>query len=357
VSDTRVRVEPVIPRPERIAGAQPPYAGVRRLAVMAEGGIDDFVWALPAFQSLRRAYPRAWCALAVSPRYVPLARFVSGCDEALADPGTGEGLAEALRRSSPDLVVDPSGGTRAAWSSARAKVPHRAGITGRFRRALFDRGVDRRDLPDDLHQVERGLTLSARAGASPDPVVFGLLPGASLDEATGHWVETQRLSPPWVLLLPGADPARASWPAAHFARLALLLRREGVGVAFALAQAQGPAGGALDEAPPEVRRLPRFHGGAPALLALVGRASAVVGNVSGPVQLSAAAGVPALSLHPPGPEWSVARTGPYSPRCRGIVADGGTAAAARRRDHLRRGADGMALISPAAVLQAVVSLL
>lgn len=355
MSDTRVRIEPVVPRPERAGDGGFPYEGVRRFVLVVEGGVADFVWMLPSFQSLRAAYPRAWSAIAVPVRCAPLARLVRGCDEVLEDPGTGEGLSELLRRFTPDLVVDTTGGTRVAWAAARAKTTHRAGFTGRFRRALFDRGVDVRRLPADLHRVELALVLARRAGSEGGEPRFGLEPQDALNEATGHWVEAQRMEAPWVLLLPGTDPARASWPPAHFARLALLLRAEGVGVAFALSQVAGSAGRALDEAHVDVRRIPRFHGGIPALAALEAHASAVVGNVSGPVQLAAAWGVPAFSLHPPWAEWSVARTGPYSSKGIGIVVVGDADARTPRSEEARRGAEAMAMISPAAVLGGVLS--
>lgn len=101
--------------------------------------------------------------------------------------------------------------------------------------------------------------------------------------------------------------------------------------------------------------MPRFHGGIPALAALEAHASAVVGNVSGPVQLAAVSGVRAFSLHPPWAEWSVARTGPYSFAGIGIVAGGNEETRAPSPEQAGRGAQAMARISPAAVLGGVLS--
>lgn len=351
--DSRVRVEPVVSRVGDLGGGEPPLPAVRKFLLLAPGGIAEMVWALPAFQALRAAYPRAWGALCVSRRCLPLAGLVRGCSQVVEEPATAEGFLALFRAIGPDLLVDATGGTRVAWAAARAKVPHRVGIPGRFRRALYERALDERKLPEGLHRVERKIALARKAGAAETPPWFGLVPVDSAREATAHWLAEHRLEKPWVLLLPGTDPTRASWPAAHFARLAVLLAGEGIGVAFALSLAAGPAGRVLDGSSIEVRRIPRFHGGPPSLAALLAQASVVVGNVSGPVQVGAALGVPAISLHPPWEEWSISRTGPYSPEGKGIVAVG-ESSREPRRGVAEKGSAAMGLISPAAVLGAVM---
>lgn len=341
MSPTGLSVERVARRGgERLAEGEP-FGGVRRIAVVLGDGIAAPLFAAPAASALRRTYPRAWIGLLASPRAVPVARLVASADAVLRDGGDPT----SIPRAEPDLVFDLTGGLRVPWTVRRPRVRHRVGLGRRMRRPFFDRALDLRDLPEGLHDVDRALALAQRSGAAPAPAEFDLALPKRAAEGAEAWLALQRVAPPFVLLLPGASPGTPVWPAGHWARLAALLRGEGIAFVIAVSLADGAFARALDAAPADARRAPRFHGGLDGLAALSARAGVVVGNGSGPVHLAAALGVPVLSFHDRGPETSVSRTGPYAECGWGITAPPGAG---------RGGLDG---ISPAAVLSLALAIL
>lgn len=325
---------------ERLAEGEP-FEGVRRIAVVLGDATAAPLFAAPAVAALRRAYPGAWIGLLAAPRAIPAARLVASADAVSRDGGDPS----AVPRAEPNLLLDLTGGLRVAWAARRARVRHRVGFGRRVYASRLDRGIDPRRIPEGLHEVDRALALAQRAGATPAPADFALAVPPSAEESAEAWLALQRIAPPFVLLLPGASPGTAAWPAGHWARLAALLRGEGVACVVAVSLAEGAVARVLDAAPSDARRAPRFDGGLDGLAALSARAAVVIGNGSGPVHLAAALGAPALSFHGREPETSVSRTGPYAERGWGVTAPPGPG---------RAGLEG---ISPAAVLSFALTIL
>lgn len=168
-----------------------------------------------------------------------------------------------------------------------------AAISEDYPGSLLD--VRHRDLPEDLHEVERALSLAATLG-------FVLPPGDGGGLAVLPGPDVAALVPagPYVVVHPGASvPARA-WPAAHHAALVAALTGAGRDVMVtggpdevALTASVAAAGD-----PARVRDL----GGRTSLAALssvlAGAEAVVVGN-TGPAHLAAAVGTPVVSLFAP----------------------------------------------------------
>lgn len=174
-----------------------------------------------------------------------------------------------------------------------ASVRTIAAISEDYPGSLLD--VRHRDLPEDLHEVERALSLAATLGFVLPPGDDGglaVLPGPDVADLVGPR--------PYVVVHPGASvPARA-WPAAHHAALVATLSGAGRDVVVTGGPDEAPLTAAVAAAghPGRVRDL----GGRTSLAALAsvlaGAEAVVVGN-TGPAHLAAAVGTPVVSLFAP----------------------------------------------------------
>ena len=102
--------------------------GARKIAVLRANGIGDFLFALPALEALRAAYPQAeivllardWHAAFLTGRpgpvdrveVVPPCRGVSADDETPVDQGALATFFESMRCEKLDLALQLHGGSR-----------------------------------------------------------------------------------------------------------------------------------------------------------------------------------------------------------------------------------------------------
>ncbi len=333
------------------------WPDVRRIVVVRNDRLGDLVLTLPAVDALRSSYPGAWLALLVRPATAALARLVEGVDEVLEDTGDADRLGATLREFRADLLVSISPGGRIPWVAMMARVPHRVGQGYRVYSPLFERRVDEHRHAGARHEVEYALSYAHRAGAGGRPARFPIVVPQTARDCVAGWLETHRISPPYVLLHPGSGGSCPAWPTGHFVRLATLLRAEGVTVVLSLGPTDESAAKVLDAAEPEVRRLPRFGGDLQALAACVAGASLVISNSTGPLHLAAALKTPTLAFHAPWPSCAPGRWGPYAADGWCLVADLPGAERWSRRERVRGGADLLATISPAAALSCALALL
>lgn len=172
-----------------------------------------------------------------------------------------------------------------------AGVPTIAAISEDFPGSLLD---VRHRVPDDIHEVERALSLAARLDHRlPD--------GDSGALAVCHPRAPRGLVPdgPYVVVHPGASvPARA-WPAGHHAAAVALLVDDGWEVVVTGGPAERELTAAVSgRANPRVRDLGGAVDFAGLAGVLAGAAAVVVGN-TGPAHLAAAVGTPVVSLFAP----------------------------------------------------------
>lgn len=170
-----------------------------------------------------------------------------------------------------------------------AGVPWVGAISDDYPGSLLD---VRHRVPDDLHEVERGLSLAAACG-------FPLPPGD--DRRLGITRSAARRRPGlprrYVVLHPGASVTARRWPPRRFAALARRLAADGTEVVVTggpderalTAAVSAAAGGADLGGRTDLAGLAEVLAGADAV---------VVGN-TGPAHLAAAVGRPVVWLHAP----------------------------------------------------------
>lgn len=284
-----------------------PFPDVRRIAVLRGGGLGDLLFALPAIEALRAAYPGAGLVLLGSSLH---ARLLDGrpspVDEVLVLPGEGgaaspeaeRSFLREARRIPVDLGVQLHGG--GAWSN-----PFVNGLRARFTVGCRAEGAAplQRTIPFRYYQNEtmRALEVACLAGAPPvllEPRVQ--VTEADLDNADRVLGSPDR---PLVALHPGATDPRRRWPVESFAAIAAHCVDEGfdvilVGTAHELnlldavavqARARGPvlrSGGIRQLAGADMSTL----------CGVLARSSVLVGNDSGPRHLARAVGTPTVGV-------------------------------------------------------------
>lgn len=353
-------VHPVIRQVERRAEELrtpgPPVPGVRRLVIVRDDRLGDFVLTLPAVDALRHTYPKSELALVVSPAVQPLAEHVPGVDRVVAAPRDARGLAAWLRSFRPDLVVCVSRSFGPAWATWCARIPCRVGTDHRLWSVLFHRRVGEHRRSGGRHEVEYALSFAHRSGAPSAAPRFPLELGPSVGSTIEAWLASRGVGHDFVLLVPGSGGSCPRWPARHHVELAARLRAAGVPVVLNA----GPGDEAwLDEfhRGPGRPDVPVFRGDVVALLALVERAALVVGSSTAPLHLAAARGTPALALHAPWSSCGVGRWGPYHERGFAIVAECEQARHWSARERRRLGAALLGAVAPDVVHRAALAIL
>jgi len=292
----------------------PSYSPARVL-IIKPSAIGDIVHALPVLPRLRRRWPRAELSWLVTPAFAGLVQGHPLLDEAILFErgrfGHGwynpaalwdlGGFVLQLRRRKFDLVIDLQGLFRSAWVAAASGAPRRVGFSNAREFApLFYTDLVDCSWKDD-HAVERYLKVAAALGCAESLVEFSF----AVDDADRKHIE--QLIPAgteFAVLLPGTNWATKQWPVERFAELVLPLK-ERFGLESVAAGAAGDAG--------LTSRIPAKYDltgktNLRQIVALMERASLVVGNDTGPMHMAAALGTPLVT--PYGPT-DPGRTGPY----------------------------------------------
>jgi ADP-heptose:LPS heptosyltransferase len=280
---------------------------VRRIAVLRAGALGDFVFALPAFDALRAAYPEAqvvllgkrWMADLLHERPgpidrvvpVPIARGVGAPAEAIEDEQALGAFFAAMRDARFDLALQLHGGGHYS-NPFVAKLGAR--LTAGMRAA--DAPPLDRTMPYVYRQNERLRLLEAVALVGATPVT--LTPRLAVTPRDlGEADAVVSPSPsPLVVLQPGSTDPRRRWPAVRFAALADRLVAAGAIVAI---------NGSADEASlvrairdgmrhDAIDLAGRLSLGG--LAGLLSRADVVVSNDTGPLYLAEAVGAATVGI-------------------------------------------------------------
>jgi ADP-heptose:LPS heptosyltransferase len=281
-----------------------PEPDVERIAVLRANALGDFIFALPALDALRAAYPGAEIVLIGAPWH---ARFLDGrpgpVDRVIAlpplpglrEPEPGERPADpeaflaGLRAERFDIGLQLHGGGRTA-------NPFVAGLGARITAGL--RTPDAAPLDRWIRyvyyqpEVFRYLEVVGLVGA--DPVTYR----PRLELTDDDRKEAAALVPdqarPMVALHPGATDERRRWPAEGFAAVGDALHADILvtGTAAERDIVDRVVGAMRRPARPLVDALPL--GG---LAALYERCAVVVANDTGPVHLAEAVGAPTVGLY------------------------------------------------------------
>ncbi|MEH0819256.1 MULTISPECIES: glycosyltransferase family 9 protein [unclassified Micromonospora] len=280
---------------------------VRRIAVLRANALGDFIFALPALESLRAAYPEAEIVLLGAPWHAKLWRDRPGpVDRVLVippapgirDPGPDEPPAsmddflERTAKEGIDLALQIHGG-----GGNSNPLINRLG-------ARVTAGLRAEDAPPldrwmryvyYQHEVIRYLEVVALVGA-PATTVIPTLAVTDADRAEARAVlgEPER---PRVALHPGATDSRRRWPAARFGEVARSLHHDGYEVLVTGTPAEREL---VDEVVvaagvpvrPQVGTL--SLGG---LAAAYAECALVVSNDTGPLHLAGAVGTSTVGIY------------------------------------------------------------
>lgn len=292
---------------------------VEKLAVFRGLYLGDLVSATGALRALRRGYPEAEISLVSLPWATALAPHLPHVDRLIPYPGApgldGGGTAEEteqflarMRTEHFDLAVNMHGrgpaSTRLVSSfGARRTASFFYGTGEEF--PLLDVAVS---WDAEEHESRKLVVLAERAGGKPN----GPEPELLIREEDYHRVQAllrANLRKPLALVHPGASVSEKRWPEKRFGRVAEALVRRGYTVAVT---------GSADEKE-LTRRVSRDAPGSrdlggttdlSTLIALVGRASIMVSNDTGPAHLAYASNIPSVTLF--GPTTDVGRWGPLN---------------------------------------------
>jgi ADP-heptose:LPS heptosyltransferase len=283
--------------------AERPLAA-KKILVMRFGALGDMVQSFPAFEQIRAAHPDAEITLLTTAPYAAFAS-ASGLFDHIETDGRPKGLTaivalfRRLRRTRYDRVYDLQNSGRSKnyifgfwprppeWSGISPGASHRQ--TRPDRDALHN--LDR--TADQLHVA--GIAPPNAPGKAPPPDMAWAARIARRGAATT--AECFGLTAPFVLLAPGASPAKPEkfWPAASYGQLAALLIARGLTVAIVGSAAEAGIAAAVRAVASGAVDLT----GKTNLFDLAGlgeEAAFCVGNDTGPTHLIAGAGAPGLML-------------------------------------------------------------
>ncbi|MEU4401197.1 glycosyltransferase family 9 protein [Micromonospora orduensis] len=279
---------------------------VRRIAVLRANALGDFVFALPALDALRAAYPSAEIVLLGAPWHVKLWRDRPGpVDRVLVvppapgirapEPGEQESSIDdfvaAAAGEGFDVVVQIHGGGAnsnpfVSRLGARLTVGLRADDAPPLDRCL--------PYIYYQHEVIRYLEVVGLVGAAATTIVPTL---AVTDDDRAE--AAQVLGPadrPRVALHPGATDTRRRWPAERFAEVARALHDDGYEVLVTGTPAEQEV---VDRVVAAAGVPVRPQVGTFSLGGLIGcyaDCALVVSNDTGPVHLAAAVGTPTVGI-------------------------------------------------------------
>lgn len=292
---------------------------VEKLAVFRGLYLGDLISATGALRALRRGYPEAEISLISLPWATALAPHLPHVDRLIPYPGApgldGGGteveikqFLARMRAERFDLAVNMHGRGPASTRLVSS--------FGARRIASFFCGTGEKFPPLDVavswdaeeHESCKLLVLAERAGGEPS----GPEPELLIREEDYHRVQAllrASLRKPLALVHPGASVPEKRWPEEGFGRVAEALVRRGYTVAVT-----GSAGEKeLTRRVSRAARGSRDLGGMTdlsTLIALVGRASIMVSNDTGPAHLAYASKIPSVTLF--GPTTDVGRWGPLN---------------------------------------------
>lgn len=336
---------------------------MRRVLVVRVGAMGDVLHALPAVAALRAARPdwvvdwvvdERWRPLLVGDAGGPVVRAaltvpVKAWKQAPLSLATVRSFAAFRRlRGEYDVVVDMQGTLRSAaigrLAGGGAPFAGESLLAGyrdpreRLAGWLYARRFER----TGTHVVEQGAALlGAACGVELQPVAGEI----ARTEGAESWAETLVAGRKICVLAPRAGWTTKQWPVERFGELARRLRERGYACVV-------NATGAEDELAAGV--VAASDGAAAmavcdvaGLIALVRRASLLVGGDSGPMHLAALLGVPVVALFGP---TDPARNGPWGPGAKVVLRDAASENSYRRTGGLDA---GLARISVEQVLAEV----
>ncbi len=310
------------------------------VALVKLSSLGDVVHALPAAAALHARLPGVRVAWVVERREAALLYGNAAVDEvvpvdtrgwrrcrtpvgAAAVAGALSELRRHLRGARFDVAIDLQGLLKSGLLVAATRAPLRIGFAAAHCRERISALCTNRHVTPPAaarHVVEQYLALLEPLGVRAPSVEFPLPVNAPVEERMDEFLGRSGVKPGsrLVAVNPGAGRPDKRWPVERFRALTRRLTDEAGASVLVL---WGPEEAALAETivgsdEPE-RALLAPPTDLQELLALLRRASVVVGGDTGPVHLAAALGVPCVGLYGP---TSVERNGPYGQTWRALAS-------------------------------------
>ena len=286
-----------------------------RILIIKPSSLGDVVNALPTLAALRDRFPKAYIAWFVKRQWAGLLERAEGLDAVWpVEPTLTGWLREILhlRTSGFDLVVDLQGLLRSGMTARLTGCPARIGFANAREGSPWFY-THRVPVPTpDMHAVDRYLLVASSLGAVPrGSPEFRLhaQPGDGEEIAGLLGRHGVKAGTAWIAMNVSARWPTKRWPPEFFAATADRIQTEGLGSVVLLG---GPEDQELARAVKErMRTVPIDLTGVttPGLLpALLGAATLLLTNDSGPMHVAVAVGTPVVALFGP---TSAIRTGPY----------------------------------------------
>ena len=339
----------------------------QRILLVRFGAMGDIVHSLPAAAALRKQLPSAQIDWVVEERWRPLLEpseshfldrvFAIDTFEIRKHPlsraslGKVQTLIRELRERKYEVAIDLQGAIKSALICKLSGAPKIVGFSSPWLREQAAGFVyTNRAKSNATHIVDANMNLVStlyghRLSTTPRGTAEFPIPQGE-PESLPKEIPTNTFA----VLNPGAGWPNKQWPPESLSKLCdSLLSKYGMPSVLNC----GPQEYVLGEHVRNGCQLGKpmiFTGNLPALIALLRKASLMVGPDTGTVHLAAALGIPTVGIYGP---TDPARNGPYGPRAISLRA------ANSQTTHRRRTApDGsMEAISPAMVLEAVAALL
>jgi heptosyltransferase-1 len=321
-----------------------------RILIVRVGAMGDVLHALPAVAALRAALPQAHIGWAIDPRWSPLLVSPTGHAphvDTLHLVNTRQWtstnflprvltLRRELRAENYDFAIDLQGNIR---SAVIGRLANTHSVTG----SSTPRETPARILYNHRIPLTRPNVIDQAAeliAAALNTPILPIQPTLPHDPESEAWA-AQHAQTPFILIAPTAGWGAKEWPLANYAALIPYLQQNGYRAL-------------LNATPTSTRNLPGegIPSTLPQLIALIRRASLVIGGDTGPVHLAAALGIPTLALFGP---TDPARNGPQFPGARTITLRHPSS----RTDHHRTPSTdpGLKQITVEEVLEAALALL
>lgn len=282
-------------------------AHVRKIAVLRANGIGDFIFALPALEALRTAYPEAHITLLGASHHAALLEGrASPVDRVIVvPPSRGVNEVDGAERAN---ALEPFFATMRAEAFDLALQMHGGGqYSNPFTQRLGARmtaGLRATNAPPLdrwtpyiywQSEIVRYLEVAALVGAPPVTVA------PRLAVTTRDAMEAERAVPPsdhaLVLLNPGSSDPRRRWTVEGFATVGDALARRGARILVNGSAGERDLTGRIVAAMGchAVDLAGRLTLGG--LVGLAARCTVVVSNDSGPLYVCAAAGAPTVGIY------------------------------------------------------------
>ena len=296
-----------------------------RVALRAPNWLGDAVMALPAMAAFRAAFAGDDVVIAGLPQVLTIFEEVHDAQPVTMWPiagGAGRDATRTLAAGNFDRIVLFTNSFGSAWVASRAGIRERWGYGGRGRGLLLTRSAARPRKEERGHHADFYRTLARRFdatdGLDADPRLAArpetLARAAAILQKSGV-----DLSRPLAVFAPGAAYGHAKrWIPEHAAELAArLVRERGMQAVLVGAAGDRDTGRAIEfwlraHAPQEAGAIVNLIGRTDVrgLIGILGHAALSVANDSGGAHMSAAMGVPTLTIFGPTDEKGSAPIGP-----------------------------------------------